>query len=199
VPTPTTRARPLRPDERRADIIAAVTPLLIEHGGAVTSRQLADAAGVAEGTVFRAFGDKDSLIRAALDAHRDPALLWSELDGIDAERDAATAITRILALLTDRLSVIVPLSIAVHRIRPAPDEAERERHHDQLQQRSRELTEHIAGVLQPHASSLAASPEVVAGYLRMVATAAAMPHLHPGDDTSVGEIAALVLDGVVRR
>ena len=46
-------------------IIDAVIPLILEHGVGITSRQIAEAAGVAEGTVFRAFGDKESLIAAA--------------------------------------------------------------------------------------------------------------------------------------
>lgn len=49
-------------------IIDAVIPLILEHGVGITSRQIAEAAGVAEGTVFRAFGDKESLIAAAADA-----------------------------------------------------------------------------------------------------------------------------------
>src|SRR5690606_40981582 len=54
-----TRARPLSRADRRNAIAAATVPLLVEHGAAVTTRQIADAAGVAEGTLFRAFADKD--------------------------------------------------------------------------------------------------------------------------------------------
>ncbi|MCU1430433.1 MAG: DNA-binding transcriptional regulator, AcrR family, partial [Actinomycetia bacterium] len=36
-------------------IVAATLPLLLEHGDRVTSRQIAEAAGIAEGTIFRAF------------------------------------------------------------------------------------------------------------------------------------------------
>src|SRR5690606_24835873 len=48
------RARPLAPEERREAILDAVLPLLRERGREVTSRELAEAAGVAEGTIFRA-------------------------------------------------------------------------------------------------------------------------------------------------
>ncbi len=58
------RAAPMSPDDRRAAIAAAVLPLVGERGVDVTTRELADAAGVAEGTLFRAFGDKDTLIGA---------------------------------------------------------------------------------------------------------------------------------------
>ncbi|MFD4636163.1 TetR/AcrR family transcriptional regulator [Lentzea sp. NPDC058436] len=51
-------------EDRRAMIVHAVLPLLIEHGATVTSSQIARAAGIGEGTVFRAFKDKDELFDA---------------------------------------------------------------------------------------------------------------------------------------
>ena len=47
-------------EDRRAAIVEAALPLLIEHGANVTTSQIAAAAGIAEGTVFRAFGDKNA-------------------------------------------------------------------------------------------------------------------------------------------
>lgn len=61
------RAQPMAPDRRRAMIAEAAVPLFLEHGAAVTTRQLAEHLGIAEGTIFRAFGDKESLVRAAVE------------------------------------------------------------------------------------------------------------------------------------
>lgn len=66
------RVPALAPEERRAAIIDATVPLLREHGVLVTTRQIADAAGVAEGTIFGVFPDKPSLIRAAVLSALDP-------------------------------------------------------------------------------------------------------------------------------
>jgi len=41
-----TRAAALPPSERRAEIIAATLPLVREHGANVTTRQIAEAAGI---------------------------------------------------------------------------------------------------------------------------------------------------------
>ena len=62
-PAPSKRAAALPPDERRSMIVAATLPLLLEHGDRVTTRQIAEAAGIAEGTIFRAFADKDEMHR----------------------------------------------------------------------------------------------------------------------------------------
>ena len=51
-------------EARRGMIVHAVLPLLIEHGATVTTSQIARAAGIGEGTIFRAFKDKDELFDA---------------------------------------------------------------------------------------------------------------------------------------
>jgi len=77
------RAAALPPEERRASIISATIQLLCEHGTKVTTRQIADAAAVAEGTIFRVFEDKESIVEAAIEAAFDPAPLDLALRSID--------------------------------------------------------------------------------------------------------------------
>ena len=54
----------MSPDERRTAIVEVAIPLLEEHGATLTTKQVAEAAGIAEGTLFRAFGTKDELVHA---------------------------------------------------------------------------------------------------------------------------------------
>jgi AcrR family transcriptional regulator len=51
-------------EARRSMIVHAVLPLLMEHGATVTTSQIARAAGIGEGTIFRAFKDKEELFDA---------------------------------------------------------------------------------------------------------------------------------------
>ncbi len=61
----TGRAPALAPEDRRAALIEAAVPLVLERGFDVTTKDLAAAAGVAEGTIFRVFDTKDDLVVAA--------------------------------------------------------------------------------------------------------------------------------------
>jgi len=84
--TPGTRRQrvpALSPEERRAALIAATIPLLREHGTDVSTKQIADAAGVAEGTIFGVFKDKATLLRAAAVSALDPQPLLRDLRNID--------------------------------------------------------------------------------------------------------------------
>jgi AcrR family transcriptional regulator len=78
-----TRATPLPPAERRASILRAVAPLLAEQGEGVTTKRLAEIAGVSEGTIFNVFDDKDDLIDAVVESVLDPEPLEQALAGID--------------------------------------------------------------------------------------------------------------------
>src|SRR3954465_7061413 len=76
----TPRAAPLSADERRDAIIDVVVPLLLQHGSEVTTRQIAEAAGIAEGTIFRVFPDKAALLMAAAEETMNPPEGRTELE-----------------------------------------------------------------------------------------------------------------------
>src|SRR3954466_3360193 len=97
------RAAALPLDERRSMIIEATIPLLLQHGEMVTTRQIADAAGIAEGTIFRAFSDKDELLAAVIDAALDPAPLELALATIDRGLPLAETVTRAAELAQRRV------------------------------------------------------------------------------------------------
>src|SRR5689334_10573632 len=53
-------------EQRRAMIVAAALPLVAEAGAAVTTSQIARAAGIGEATIFRVFADKDEVLDACM-------------------------------------------------------------------------------------------------------------------------------------
>ncbi len=84
-------------------IIDAAIPLLLIHGREATTKQIADAAGIAEGTVFRAFGDKESIIDAAVDRFLDPTPTTRALRAIDPDEPLRDKVREVLVQIRGRI------------------------------------------------------------------------------------------------
>ena len=121
------RAAALPPDERRSMIVAAALSLLLEHGEMVKTRDIAAAAGIAEGTIFRAFATKDELITAVIETALDTTALDQALATIDPhlplEERVASAVAMLQQRVVDvwRLASSVGVRFAEHCRRPSVD------------------------------------------------------------------------------
>lgn len=180
------RARPLAPDDRREAILDAVLPLLRERGRDVTSRELAEAAGVAEGTVFRAFGDKDSLLDAGLHKLLDPEPFRAELRRIDPEQPFEDKVTAIIGRLRERFGEVFRIMTLFQLQGPPPRRGSA----------NEDWLEIVRELLAPDASRLGVPVETVAWYLRLVAFGASIEpfnHFRPFDSA---ELATVVVHGV---
>jgi AcrR family transcriptional regulator len=125
------RAAPLPPDERRAAILLAIQPVLLERGAGVTTRELAEAAGVAEGTLFRAFTDKVTLIRAAVWTAIDPAEAVPDIDAVDRDLPLRERLIALMNLGFARLDVTMRWMTLLHEVgrnQPAPADLEKRMH-----------------------------------------------------------------------
>lgn len=118
------RAPAMSRDDRRAAIALATVPLLEEHGSQVSTRQIALAAGVAEGTLFRAFDDKVELLAAAAERALDPTTGVAEIADLPAAPDLAAELAQVARALGERGRRVRRVMIAVHTIL-ASDEGRR--------------------------------------------------------------------------
>ena len=103
------RAEPLPADDRRRAIVEAVIPLLLEMGPTITTREMAEAAGIAEGTIFRVFPDKTSVIHEAVKASMDPQQIKLAIGAIPATDPLPDQLEAAAAVLVERSERVAAL------------------------------------------------------------------------------------------
>ncbi|WP_262406025.1 TetR/AcrR family transcriptional regulator [Protaetiibacter sp. SSC-01] len=180
------RARPLAPDERREAILDAVLPLLRDRGRDVTSRELAEAAGVAEGTIFRAFGDKDTLLEAGLIRLLAPEGFREELRRIPHDLPLEDKVTCVIEALRTRFGEVFRI-MAVFGVDGPPPVRDAG---------GGEWISILHELFASDADRLAVPLETLAWYLRLVAFGGSIEpfnHFRPFDSA---ELATVVVHGV---
>jgi AcrR family transcriptional regulator len=180
-----TRAKPMSIDQRRAMIIDAVIPLLIENGREVSTRQIADAAGIAEGTIFRVFIDKEEIFGAAVEKFLDPGALHARLRAIDPELPLEAKVNDILFQMRSRMTGIFGIMNAVGMQGRPP------------RRPGSENFMHIIGeVLRPDLDQLKVPAERAGTLIRLVAFASAIPQFNEGHEMSTAELAKYITYGI---
>jgi AcrR family transcriptional regulator len=194
----------MAPDERRRAIVEVVVPLLLENGDDVSTRQIAEAAGIAEGTIFRVFPDKAALLLAAAEEVLNPrggrAELAEAVAGIDDLREKLLVVTDRMNARSERLMVVM---MALRRLVMSQPPDKRHEHKPGppafLADAQKQLHQRLTEMFEPHRDELSVEPATAALLLRTLV----LGSRHPGADTdhrlTREQIVDSLLDGVRRR
>jgi AcrR family transcriptional regulator len=177
------RAAALPADERRSMIVQATLPLLLENGEMVTTRQIADAAGIAEGTIFRVFDDKDAVIAAVIDAALDDEPLERALSAIDLGAPFERGVAAAIEILQRRVVDVWRLASSIGT-----------RFHDRARRPIAD-SDALVTLFEANRARLSVEPIVAARLLRAFTLSVTHPML-VGEPMSPPEIVKLFLYGV---
>lgn len=181
-------------------MLAATIPLLRERGAQVSTRELAEAAGVAEGTLFRVFADKRALIQAALAQAMDPGPLELSLAAVDRSQPLEVRVRLAVELLSARMDGIVQLMTALHGLAEGDSASRHGVHggpHAEHEARDARVLRAVASVLEPDAARLRVSCLQAAGLVRGVVLGDRVPGLPGAARLSPAEVAACLVGGVI--
>lgn len=174
----------------------AALPLLEEFGAEVSTKQIAEAAGIAEGTIFRAFGSKDALIEAAMATVFDLTDLIEELQHVDRSLPLRERTIAAVEVGQQRLRRVFKLLFSLRVRRPpefkysTPMDEARRQHQVELSNLA------FADLLRPDADQLSYPPEEVVRRLGLLTFSATHPMISGGHVLTAEEIVDFAFDGV---
>nr|WP_255622814.1 TetR/AcrR family transcriptional regulator [Tessaracoccus sp. OS52] len=183
------------PEQRRAAIVEAALPLLAKHGPELTTRMVAEAAGVAEGTLFRAFPTLQELLAATYSAYLSGERLAERLAEVDPGDTLEATTSAALGALADYIE-------SVHfALRPPPKQQGdtaphlRQAKSDYLARMS-DVRDWLVRILSPHTAELKISPE---SYAHFLMTLSIGQHMGRPAGIQIDDITDFALNGARRR
>ena len=205
------RAAALSPPERRVSIVRAALRLIAANGTMPTTREIAEEAGIAEGTVFRAFDTKERLVEAVVGETFCPAPMAVQMQEIDLALPLRERLVAVVTILQARFTEIFgvmsalgltapPADVEEHRgCRPDTGHLPVAEQNPSLDTAWRDRRNRLIGFVEPDADVLTCTPAELVKYLRLFTFSASHPDIAEGQILPPRTIVAVVLDGVTRK
>ena len=181
----------MAPQARRDEILRTARPLVLKHGQATTTKLIAEAAGIAEGTIFRVFPSKDAVFEALLEAAFDPEPFLADIRGIDPGLPVRERMIVATGLLQRRFIGIFRLLTALAVPKP-PARFQNEG------LRKRLAGQGLIQVIGADADQFRVPPEEVVNLLRLLTFSASHPHISEQRPMRPDDIVDVILHGTLR-
>lgn len=194
------RAPAMEAGRRREMIVSAALPLVVEYGAAVTTAQIARAAGIGEGTIFRVFSDKDELLAACMDAAVRPDDTVAHLEAIVLEQPLEERLHQACEVLRGHMNRIGQVAGALAAVGKL-DRMRRPEAGAKGEMPDREAglagpRAALAALFEPDRDALRQPPERLAAVFQMMLLASGRPGTAEPLDND--ELVGLFLHGAVR-
>ncbi len=173
-----------------------------------TTREIAEASGVAEGTIFRAFDTKERLVEAVVDEAFCPAAVAAQMQAIDPDLPLRERLVALVTVLQDRFTEIFGVMGALGLTAP-PTHYEEHRgcrpDTGHIPLAEQDLTAgpdwgsagaRLQALVDPDAAQLTCTPAELVRYIRLLTFSASHPEIAEGATLSPQAIVDLLLDGV---
>lgn len=186
------RAPRMSVEDRRESILDAVVPLLLSQGADVTTKDIADAAGIAEGTIFRAFVDKDELIQQAVARFMDPEPTFCLLERIDSTLALEVKVRAVVDIFRERFSGVVGIVSALGHRKPPHDH----RQDPRADARARAI---FTALFAPDADRFRIDQGLAVFLIRLLAFGSSMPMFTADRDVDTDQLVDFIMQGIVKE
>ncbi len=179
-------------EDRRESILDAVVPLLLSRGADVTTKEIADAAGIAEGTIFRAFADKDELIQLAVARFMDPEPTYAALERIDPHLELEDKIRAVVEVFRERFAGVIGVVSALGHHKPPRDPS----HRSDADVRAKAI---FSKLFAPDADKFRIEPGLAFFFIRLLTFGTAMPMFMSTRDVDTDQLVDFIMRGITKE
>lgn len=173
-------------------ILDAAEPLLLEHGRSTSTRQIAEAAGIAEGTIFRVFDSKDAVINNVVMRTFSAEPATDQLARIDRSLPLEPRLVEVARVLKHRITTCIAL---LHALGPPQGASAEDRStflHRVIEE-DRPVLRFVIELIEPDEARLALTPTQTAQLLITMINSASHPMMRLGIPSHLsGEPEAIV-------
>jgi AcrR family transcriptional regulator len=193
--------------DRRRAILDVVIPLLIEKGPAITTAEMAKAANIAEGTIFRVFPDKPAVIFEAVKLAMDPTPAAEAIGAISPSASLRIQLAEAARVLLEHFARMAALgeslrSVSALRSAQAWDtraQDVRQDIHQLIKESAAVISSALMKLFERHRAVLRVSPAEAAAAFRGLVFASGHPLLPPDERLPIDTAMGILLAGITKR